>query len=145
MARSHGPNCTCRPCCMAGAAMIMAGQKAENAAKDHGGDRGKEAEWHKAEHGFVSSATGDRPVTFALGFGAREGELLLTDRFVSVARPGPFWRAGGHTYFGKGRGPKPVLAPPLVTNDRAEQRRADAIGRKWVPKSRMGRVRDWLA
>ena len=137
---NHGRRCTCRSCCRAEATVIIAQQQAEYAAKDHGGDRSREDDWHKAAHGLLSGdALGYRPVTFALGFGTRDGEVLITDGFVSTRRPGPFWQAGGHTYYGKGQGvniSKPnrgiEIAPPLVTNDRAEQRQAEAIGRRWV-------------
>ena len=56
--------------------------------------------WLDAEHGFI----GNKPVTFALGWGTREGEVLLADGHVSTTRPGPFWD-GGHNHYGKGQGP----------------------------------------
>lgn len=140
---NHGRNCPCHSCCMTEAAIIRARQQAEYATKDHGGDRSGEEGWHEAMHGFISSATGHRPVTFTLGFDAREGEALVADGFISIHRPGPFWETGSHTYYGKEHGLNCsqlnrgiVAAPPIVTNDPAEQQQADAIGRQWVwPKS----------
>lgn len=56
--------------------------------------------WKEAEHGYIDN----QPVTFALGWGTRQGEVLLANGHVSTARPGPFWN-GGHNHYGSGQGP----------------------------------------
>jgi hypothetical protein len=61
---------------------------------------GHQGGWTEAQHGYVDG----KPVTFALGWGSKEGEVLLADGHVNTGRPGSFWD-GGHNHYGKGQGP----------------------------------------
>lgn len=67
--------------------------EAEKAANHSGG-------WQDAAHGYIDS----QPVTFALGWGTKEGEVLLANGHVNTSQGSSFWK-GGHNHYGKGNGP----------------------------------------
>lgn len=54
--------------------------------------------WHPSQHGFIDG----RPVTFALGWGTREGETMLADGHLS---PEEFRNHADHNHYGSGKGP----------------------------------------
>lgn len=78
------------------AAEIEAYAREDEERQQHGGHRGGFGE---PQHGFN---TADQPVTFALGWGTKEGETLLADGHVDLST---FKQSHNHNHYGKGHGP----------------------------------------